>query len=60
MTKRVNGSKHTKQNQIRMTDELKARIHKYQDKLQHEKGIEINFSEAVRALIDRGLKEARL
>jgi predicted DNA-binding protein len=60
--KRTNetGSKRTKQNQIRMTDDLKDRIHEYQKKLHREKGIQVNFSEAVRALIERGLKEAKL
>lgn len=55
--KRTTGSN---QNQIRMTDAFKARIRKYQDKMLRETGLEINFSEAVRALIDRSLKEARL
>jgi hypothetical protein len=58
--KRTNGSKRTKQNQIRMTDDLKDRIHKYREKLHKDTGLEPNFSEAVRALLDTALKQARL
>ena len=50
----------TKQNQIRMTDDLKARIRKYQDKLHKDTGMEANFSETVRALLDRALKAVGL
>lgn len=57
--KRTTGSKRTKQNQIRMTDDLKDRIHKHQEKLRKETGLQVNFSEAVRALIEKGLEEAR-
>jgi len=50
----------TKQNQIRMTDDLKARIRAYQDKVHKDTGAEVNFSEAVRALLDKSLKAVRL
>jgi hypothetical protein len=54
------GAQQMKQNQIRMTEEFKNRIHKYQKKVQQDTGAVIDFSEAARALIDRGLKEAKL
>lgn len=44
------------QTQIRMSEELKARVRAYQKKLQAETGVEINFTTAVRALIEKGLK----
>ena len=53
-------NKRTKQNQIRMTDDLKTRIRKYQEKLHKDTGMEANFSETVRALLDQALKAARL
>lgn len=60
MKRTENGSKQTKQNQIRMTDDLKARIRAYQDKVHKDTGAEVNFSEAVRALLDKSLKAVRL
>ena len=58
--KRTNGSERTKQNQIRMTDDLKERIHEYQKKVFKETGIELNFSETVRSLVEKSLKAAKL
>lgn len=58
--RRPSGTKRAKQNQIRMTDELKARIRKYQERLRKDTGAQVNFSETVRALLDQSLKAARL
>ena len=62
--KRTSGSRktkpRTKQNQVRMTDAFKARISAYQKKFFENTGAEINFSEAVRALLDQALKRERL
>ena len=54
------GPEHTRQHQIRLTDKLEGRVVKYQEKLFKEHGVKINFSEAVRALLDRSLKAVRL
>jgi len=43
-----------------MTDAFKARISAYQKKFFENTGAEINFSEAVRALLDQALKRERL
>jgi hypothetical protein len=47
-----------KQTQVRMSDALKARIRKYQQKIHKDTGFTISFSTAVRTLIERGLDEA--
>jgi predicted DNA-binding protein len=57
--KRTSGSQRQKQNQIRMSDDLKDRIRKYQKKLKSEGGLDVSFSSAVRALIEKGLEEVR-
>ena len=44
-----------KQTQIRMSDVLKSRIRKYQATVRRETGLQISFSTAVRALIEKGL-----
>ena len=56
----TNESEHTRQHQIRLTDQLEGRVVKYQEKMFREHGVSINFSEAVRALLDRSLKAVRL
>jgi len=56
---KTNGTERTKQSQVRMTDDFMARIHQYQNKLRSERDVRVSFSEAVRALIERGLKRAR-
>jgi len=59
--KRTGKSKQTtKQNQIRMTEELKSRIRRYQEKLREDTGAKVNFSETVRALLDQSLKAVHL
>lgn len=44
------------QQQIRMDDALKGRIRDYQRRKQSETGLEVTFSGAVRALIEKGLE----
>ena len=43
------------QAQIRMDDDLKDRIRKYQRRFEKETGLEIGFSEAVRLLVEKGI-----
>jgi len=44
-----------KQNQIRMSDVLKARINKYRLKLEKDTGLTVSFSSAVRSLTEKML-----
>jgi hypothetical protein len=54
-------SKTKSQNQIRMDDALKARISKYQKKLEDAtSGLEVSFSSAARSLIEKGLEAVKL
>ena len=46
------------QTQIRMDDDLKDRIRKYQRRFERETGAEISFSGAVRLLIEKGIDSA--
>jgi hypothetical protein len=61
MKKTTNGSKKTSngsnksQNQIRMDDELKERIGKYQQYLLKTTSLEVSFSASVRSLLDDAL-----
>lgn len=49
------------QNQVRMDDALKARIYKYKEKLEKAtSGLEVSFSSATRALIEKGLEAVKL
>jgi hypothetical protein len=57
MKKKIDSSK--SQNQIRMDDEMKARILKYQKRLATS-GLEVSFSSATRALIEKGLEAVKL
>jgi len=52
----------TKQNQIRMSDDFKARIKKYQERLQKTNGpeVQVSFSSATRTLIDSALRRVGL
>ena len=60
MKKPTNGSNKS-QNQIRMDDELKARITKYKERLEKTtSGLEVSFSSATRALIEKGLEAVKL
>lgn len=54
-TKKPNGNK-SHQNQIRMDDELQARVHKYRLKFEKETGLKVSFSSAVRLLVEKGLE----
>lgn len=45
-----------RQQQIRMEDDLKARIHKYQEEESERVGYEVTFSAVVRKLIEKGLE----
>ena len=47
------------QNQVRMDETLKARIRKYQKKLETS-GLEVSFSSATRSLIEKGLEAVKL
>lgn len=59
MKKPTNSNK--SQNQIRMDDELKARITKYKERLEKTtSGLEVSFSSATRALIEKGLETVKL
>lgn len=49
-----------RQQQIRMDDDLKARIRDYQQKVQKETGLEVNFSTIVRTLIEKALDAAKI
>jgi hypothetical protein len=53
--KKKKQSDRTVQTQIRMSLDLKERIRKYQAKLRKETGVEITFTTAVRALLEKGL-----
>jgi transposase len=53
-TQSKKSSKH--QQQIRMDDDLKSRIRKYQERVEKSTGLEIGFSSVVRVLIEAGLK----
>jgi hypothetical protein len=55
MKKNSSSSSKKQQNQIRMDDELKDRIRKYQQKVMKSTGLEVSFSSAVRSLIEKGL-----
>ena len=44
------------QQQVRMDDDLKARIRKYQQQVGKDTGLEVSFSSAVRSLIEKGLE----
>jgi predicted DNA-binding protein len=57
---RTDGGEQMQQHQIRMNDELKERITAYQKKLTHDTGARVSFSEAVRALLEKSLKAARV
>ena len=46
------------QTQIRMSDEMRARIEAYQRKLQRDNVERVTFTAAVRALLERGLRGA--
>lgn len=48
-----------RQQQIRMDDDLKARINEYREGLEKEKGLEISFSSATRSLIEKGLEASQ-
>ena len=48
------------QNAIRMDDELKDRIHQYQQQLEKSAGLEVSFSSAARSLIEKGLEKVKL
>lgn len=49
------------QNQIRMDDDLKARILEYQERLKKAtSGLEVSFSSAARSLIEKGLEAVKL
>jgi hypothetical protein len=52
----VTDSARLRQTQLRMSDELKDRIHEYQEQVKKKTGFEITFSVAVRTLIERGLE----
>ena len=54
-TKKKKQADRTVQTQIRMSLDLKDRIRRYQAKLQKDTGVEITFTTAVRALIEKGL-----
>jgi hypothetical protein len=55
--KKTTHSSNKSQNQVRMDDDLKARIRKYQEKLEKTtSGLEVSFSSATRSLIEKGLK----
>lgn len=59
--KKTNHSSNKSQNQIRMDDDLKARIRKYQEKLEKTtSGLEVSFSSATRLLIEKGLEAMKL
>lgn len=45
-----------RQQQIRMEDDLKSRIHKYQEEESKRVGYEVTFSAVVRKLIEKGLE----
>ena len=50
----------SKQGQLRMSDDLKARIDKYKNQVKTLTGVTISHAEAARALIEKGLREERL
>jgi hypothetical protein len=54
----TNGNK--SQNQIRMDDELKARIKKCQEKLEKDTGLEVSFSSTTRMLIVEALEARKM
>jgi len=55
MKKKTTNGSNKSQNQIRMDDELKARVGKYQQYLLKTTSLEVSFSAAVRALLEDGL-----
>lgn len=64
---KTNGSRRPKaskpireQQQIRMKEALKDRIHRYQQMLHDDTGLEVNFSSAVRTLIEKALDAAKV
>lgn len=62
--KKTNGKRQKtngkRQQQIRMDDHLKSRIRKYQEKVQVETGLEVNFSTIVRTLIEKTLDAEKI
>ena len=48
------------QQQIRMKEALKERIRRYQQQVIEETGLEVNFSSAVRSLIEKALDAAKV
>jgi len=44
------------QSPIRMSESLKERIREYRQQVKDNRGFEISYSEAIRSLIERGLK----
>jgi hypothetical protein len=48
------------QQQVRMKEALKDRIRRYQQQVIEETGLEVNFSSAVRSLIEKALDAANV
>jgi hypothetical protein len=46
----------TTQSPVRMTPALKERVREYQQRVKKEQGCRISLSEAIRALIEKGLE----
>ena len=59
MRKKTDGSNKS-QNQVRMDEDLKARIRKYQQQIEKTTGLEISFSSAIRSLTEKGLEAVKL
>ena len=57
---RPKGKQIREQQQIRMKEVLKDRIRRYQEKIHDDSGLEVNFSSAVRSLIEKALDAEKI